>query len=131
MISDQYAYVADGDAGLRMIEVSRSSSPTEVGFYDTGGFASGVYVLENVAYVADGNDELYILQNNLVTEVVDHDETVVPDNFSLGQNYPNPFNTTTSIQYTLPGAERRTDHTTPRFFKNIQHSWAGGEGVGG
>ena len=111
-----YAYVADGSAGLRIIDVSRSSSPTEVGFYDTGGSATGVCVLENVAYVADGNDGLYILQNDLVTEVVDHDETVVPDNFSLEQNYPNPFNTTSSIQYALAGGERRTENggwTTP------------------
>jgi hypothetical protein len=41
-------------AGLRVIDVSNPSSPREVGFYDTPGWASGVAVSGTYAYVADG-----------------------------------------------------------------------------
>lgn len=34
---------------------------------------------------------------------------LVPTEFALEQNYPNPFNSTTSISYTLPGKERKTE----------------------
>jgi hypothetical protein len=37
-----YAYVADGEEGLRILDVSVPASPTEVGFYDTPGTAQGV-----------------------------------------------------------------------------------------
>jgi hypothetical protein len=53
--------VADGDAGLRIIDVSTPSSPVEVGFFDTGGWAWGVAVSGSYAYVADGSDGLRII----------------------------------------------------------------------
>jgi len=52
-----YAYVADGeDGGLRVVDVSDPANPTEVGFYDTPGYAYGVAVAGGYAYVADGED---------------------------------------------------------------------------
>ncbi|MBI4726783.1 hypothetical protein HY768_06115 [candidate division TA06 bacterium] len=32
-VSGSYAYVADGDSGLRIIDISDPSSPTEIGYY--------------------------------------------------------------------------------------------------
>ena len=55
------AYVADS-SGLRIIDVSVPSSPSEVGFYDTPGWAWGVYVQGDLAYVADGYGGLIILR---------------------------------------------------------------------
>jgi hypothetical protein len=52
-VSGSYAYVADNWAGLRVIDVSNPSSPREVGFYDTPGYAYGVAVSGTYAYVAD------------------------------------------------------------------------------
>jgi hypothetical protein len=43
-----------GYAGLRVIDVSNPSNPREVGYFDTPGYAQGVYVSGNYAYVADG-----------------------------------------------------------------------------
>ena len=54
-VSGTYAYVADRDRGLRVIDVSDPSSPREVGFYDPLGYASGVAVSGSYAYVADGS----------------------------------------------------------------------------
>ena len=38
-VAGSYAYVADGDAGLRVINVANPAAPVEVGFYDTPGYA--------------------------------------------------------------------------------------------
>ena len=53
-VAGGYAYVADGGSGLRVVDVSTPSNPTEVGFYDTPGGAEGVAVAAGYAYVADG-----------------------------------------------------------------------------
>jgi hypothetical protein len=53
-VAGSYAYVADEDAGLRVVNVSNPAVPFEVGFYDTPGEAIGVAVAGAYAYVADG-----------------------------------------------------------------------------
>ena len=52
-ISESYAYAANGEAGLRVIDVSAPSAPVEVGFVDTQGGARDVAVSGGHAYVAD------------------------------------------------------------------------------
>jgi len=52
-VSGGFAYVADYDAGLRVIDVSTPAAPIEVGFVDTPGRAFGVAVSGGFAYVAD------------------------------------------------------------------------------
>jgi len=64
-------------------------------------WANDVYVSGNYAYVADGDDGLYILRNDLITGV-NNNKGEIPTNFVLGQNYPNPFNPTTVINYSIP-----------------------------
>ena len=56
-----YAFVADLYIGLRIIDVSDPTNPTEVGFYDTPGDIRDVYVSWNYAYVADGSPGLRII----------------------------------------------------------------------
>ena len=57
-----YAYVADGDRGLHIIDVSSPSSPREVGAFDTAGYALGVFVQGRHAYVADHSTGLLVFQ---------------------------------------------------------------------
>jgi hypothetical protein len=58
VVAGNYAYVADGFAnGLRVIDISTPTNPTEVGFLETAGFALGVDVAGNYAYLADGGVE--------------------------------------------------------------------------
>ncbi|MDI6756244.1 MAG: hypothetical protein QME78_17875 [Thermodesulfobacteriota bacterium] len=61
-VSGNYAYVADGGSGLRIINISDPATPTEAGFYDTPGYAMGVAVSGDYAYVADGDAGLRIYQ---------------------------------------------------------------------
>jgi hypothetical protein len=56
-----YAYVADDDAGLRIINVSRPHTPTEIGACDTPYLARGVAVVGQYAYVADMQSGLRIV----------------------------------------------------------------------
>jgi len=51
-VSGKYAYLADWLPGLEVIDISNPTSPVLVGSIDTGE-ASGVYVVDNYAYVAD------------------------------------------------------------------------------
>ena len=54
-IAGSYAYVADGESGLYIINVATAATPFEVGHLDTPGQAQSVAVSEsgNYAYVAD------------------------------------------------------------------------------
>jgi hypothetical protein len=60
-VSGNYAYIADGPAGLQVIDISYPRNPVRVGGYDTAGFAYGVTVRSNHAYVADGTAGLQVI----------------------------------------------------------------------
>ena len=53
-IVGQYAYLANGDGGLRIINIASHVVPFEIGFYDTPGPATDVVVVGPYAYVAIG-----------------------------------------------------------------------------
>jgi uncharacterized secreted protein with C-terminal beta-propeller domain len=52
-VSGNYAYVADEEAGLQVIDISKPANPKRVGGYDTSGYAVGVAVSGNHAHVAN------------------------------------------------------------------------------
>ncbi|MCX6641736.1 MAG: hypothetical protein NTW14_14820 [bacterium] len=60
-ISGNLAYVADGSAGLRIIDVSNPEIPVEIGNLDTPGDAHGIAVSGSYAYVADQFSGLRII----------------------------------------------------------------------
>ena len=61
-MAGNYAYVADGNNGLVIVDISNPASPTLKGSYDTAGFAEDVVVAGNYAYVADGNNGFVIIE---------------------------------------------------------------------
>jgi hypothetical protein len=66
-----FALVADGEAGLRVVDVSSPASPIEVGHYDTAGYAEAVASYGTVAAVADGDDGLVLLDFRVPTGPVE------------------------------------------------------------
>ena len=56
-----YAYVADGASGLRVVDISSPGSASIEGTYNTSGTAYDVYVRGSYAYVADGASGLQII----------------------------------------------------------------------
>jgi len=85
-VSDNYAYVADYNGGLQIIDISIPSAPKLIGSYDTPGYATDVAVSNGYAYVAD-----YIKGFQII-------------------NVSNPAAPTLSYSYDLPGAF--TDNVT-------------------
>ena len=60
-VNGDYAYVADGYSGLRVISLADPAQPAEVGHYDTPGWAHGVAVNGSYAYVADYDSGLRVI----------------------------------------------------------------------
>jgi hypothetical protein len=60
-VSGKYAYVADGDEGLQIIDLTDKKNPTILKTYNTPGYAFDVFVYEGSAYVADGEKGLQII----------------------------------------------------------------------
>ena len=55
-------YLADYQKGLNVVNVSNISNPTRIAQFYDGGHAIDVHVINNIAYVADGNDGLEIIR---------------------------------------------------------------------
>lgn len=60
-IGDTLLYVADGNSGLRIVNIADPTSPIHINTYDTPGWASGILVMDSLAYVADGDSGLRII----------------------------------------------------------------------
>ncbi|MBE7499470.1 MAG: hypothetical protein HS113_04015 [Verrucomicrobiales bacterium] len=60
-VSGHHAYVAAGEAGLQVIDLSNPAGPQQVGGYDTSGYARGVVVSGHYAHVADGDAGLQVI----------------------------------------------------------------------
>ena len=60
-VQGDYAYVADGEEGLRIINVENPAFPYSEGHFNTSGFAKAVFVSGSYAYVADGENGLQIV----------------------------------------------------------------------
>ena len=56
-----FAFIADGSAGLQVVNISDPAQPTLAGSFDTSGEATGVSVWGNLAYVADGASGLQVI----------------------------------------------------------------------
>jgi hypothetical protein len=60
-VQGDHAFVADGEEGLRIINVKNPTYPYSEGTFNTSGFAQGVFVSGNYAYLADGQNGLQIV----------------------------------------------------------------------
>lgn len=60
-VQGQYAYVADLDKGLQVIDITDLANPVLAATYDTPGNARGVFVSGSYAYVADESKGLQII----------------------------------------------------------------------
>ena len=72
-IMNSYAYVADGEGGLRVLDVRDPAAPTEVGHFATTGRATGVAVRGSLAYVYD-----YVDHEGMTLCVVDVSNPAAP-----------------------------------------------------
>ncbi|MBT3232940.1 MAG: choice-of-anchor D domain-containing protein [Calditrichaeota bacterium] len=61
VVVGEFAYVADNQAGLRIIDISNPEDPAEIGFVDTPGSALSVVVSGDIALIGDGPRGLIIV----------------------------------------------------------------------
>ncbi len=70
-LTGDYACVADGDGGLRVIDISAPGHPTEVGALLTDGYAESVETLDRIAVVADGDGGVLVIDVSTPTSPVE------------------------------------------------------------
>ncbi|MEO0130880.1 MAG: hypothetical protein ABIK76_04245 [candidate division WOR-3 bacterium] len=61
-VSNFYAYIACGEMGIKVINVSDPINPYEIGYYNTPGFSNDIFVVEPYIYTADGYSGFQIYQ---------------------------------------------------------------------
>ncbi len=75
-----YAYIGNGGA-IDILDISYPATPERVGQMITPSVVWGIHVSGNYVYVADGEDGLYILRNDLLLGVASGE--VFPLGFAL------------------------------------------------
>ncbi len=106
--AEGYAYVAAWAEGVYVVDVSDPEHPVQVGAFDTGFAARGLYASGSRVYVTDGMDGLYVIGNDAVPSDVSLPDSGPAteggrqaDRILLG-NAPNPFADETRIRFQLP-----------------------------
>jgi hypothetical protein len=74
-----YAYVAAGENGLHIVDVSDSTNPFEVGCFDTIGQACAVHVVGTYAFVAYGDHDFYVVDVSIPTDPIGIIQCPLPD----------------------------------------------------
>jgi len=64
-IDGDYAYIADGNAGLQIIDITDKKNPIIVGSCNTPGDVMGIYVEGKYAYIADNEAGLQIIDTSI------------------------------------------------------------------
>jgi len=91
---------ADVEGGLRIVDITQPDSLVLVASYDTPGSPEDVFVVGNLAYVAD-EDSLQILRH-IITGIYEREYASKDKQLNTGiETYPNPFATRINIEYVL------------------------------
>jgi hypothetical protein len=61
-VEGKYAYVANGNSGLLIVNISDSKNPFEEGRIDTPGYANSVFVAGDIAFIADGENGIQVIK---------------------------------------------------------------------
>jgi choice-of-anchor B domain-containing protein len=111
-VKDGLLYQANYGTGLRILDVTEPTDPTEVAFFDTspatyslafqGAWTAYPFFNSGNVVVSSMREGLFILRMTDQVGVAVEGSSGVPNEFSLSQNFPNPFNPSTRIGFALP-----------------------------
>ncbi|MGH2575995.1 MAG: choice-of-anchor B family protein [Ignavibacteria bacterium] len=103
------AVVAHYTAGIRIVDISNPTTPTETAWYDTypnsnsASYAGcwGVFRFPSGKIIgSDMSRGLFVIKIGTLTSINGQNNSI-PVKYELYQNYPNPFNPSTTIEYSL------------------------------
>ncbi|MBE9039089.1 DUF4114 domain-containing protein [aff. Roholtiella sp. LEGE 12411] len=99
-VVDDYAYVADANSGLQIIDITDPSAPFLKGTFDTTGLAYGVAVAGNYAYIADATSGLQIIDitNPSAPSLKGTFDTIFALNVAVVGNYAYVVDITSGLQ---------------------------------
>ncbi len=109
-IYGNYAVIAHYTAGIRIVNITDPTNPTEVAWYDTypsnnnTNFAGcwGVYKFPSGKIIgSDISNGLFVIKTTFNLTGINNKNSETPGDFSLSQNYPNPFNPSTTIKFSI------------------------------
>jgi hypothetical protein len=101
IVKGNLAYLAIGQVGLNVYDITDGAHPEIVGHYQTPGSPCGIEMIGNIAVIADRTN-LGFYDCSQITLVSEN--SPMPQEFTLLPNYPNPFNGSTQIQFEMPKA---------------------------
>jgi len=112
-IINNLAVIAHYTAGIRILDITNPTAPTEIAWYDTypstnsNNFAGcwGVFMFPSSGKIigSDMSGGLFVIKIGSPPVGITNNGNI-PVDFSLKQNYPNPFNPATTIEFNLSKA---------------------------
>ena len=82
-------YVCDGSGGLLIIDVSTPGTPTQVGYLESYGSATNVAHVQELLYLADLGDGIYVIHEDLQPAVQEMTEQPLISNFTIASPQTN------------------------------------------
>ena len=83
-VLDNHAYIADGQGGLQIINISDPGNPDIVGYCDIAGYAQGIFVQDTFAYIAGGTEELLVFNVSDPQNPIEKPSATWPTDYANG-----------------------------------------------
>ncbi len=94
-----FLYWSEGELGV--IDISNPLHPVELTIFSGQHGGRGVTGFDDKIFYTEQAYGVWILRNNLLTDIKSKGNTEAAKDFKLYQNYPNPFNLSTVIQFSI------------------------------
>ena len=138
-IRDNYAYLANYQSGMRVLDITDIANPREIAFFDTfpfnddegfGGAWTAYPLLSSGNILVNSAEQgLFVLRMAETDVAIDSPEGI-PTDIQLAQNYPNPVQDKTTFPYELPEASTVTIEVWDLLGRRVRHVFSGSQPAG-
>lgn len=123
-IYNNLAVIGHYTAGIRILDITNPTTPTEIAWYDTypqsnsNSFSGcwGVFMFPSSGKIIGSNisEGLFVIKMGSIPVGITNNQTI-PSSFALKQNYPNPFNPSTTVEFSIP----KNEYVTVKVFDAV------------